>query len=240
MTPSRDPSRPRTALIAGATGLVGGELLRLLLESPDYTEVRALVRRPGSLAPHPKLRELTVDWEELATRAAPGVAPDPIAALDARLAGDDVFCALGTTIRKAGSPAAFRRVDLDYVAVLARIAHERGARRFLLVSSIGADAGSRLLYPRTKGEAERAVRESGLPETHIFRPSVLAGHRAEFRAAERLTLTLLRSLGPLLGGPLRRYRPTPASAVARAMLARALTSVPGHHLHEAEAIGHEP
>jgi uncharacterized protein YbjT (DUF2867 family) len=227
MNPDASHSPSRIALLAGATGLVGGQLLMRLLESPAYTEVRALVRRAGSLPSHPKLREIAIDWEKL---AAPSAAPDD------RIAGDDVFCALGTTIRKARSPAAFRRVDLDYVAALARIARARGARKFLLVSSIGADAGSRLLYPRTKGEAERAVREVGLPETHVFRPSLLAGARAEFRAAERLALLAARPLGFLMTGPLRRYRPTPAGAVARAMLTQALTGTPGHHLHEAEAM----
>lgn len=189
---------PRTALIAGASGLVGSFLLERLLGSLRYARVTAWVRRdPGRS--HPKLSIEVVDFERLHER---------------RIEAEDVFCCLGTTIRRAGSQAAFRRVDFDYPVALARLAARDGAKRFLVVSALGADPRSRVFYSRVKGEMEAAVQSSGVPKVYVFRPSLLAGPRAEFRLGERAGLAVASLLGPLLG----KYRPTRADDLAAAML----------------------
>lgn len=197
---------PRTALIAGASGLVGSFLLERLLGSLRYAQVAAWVRRdPGRS--HPKLRIEVVDFERLHER---------------RVEAEDVFCCLGTTIASAGSRAAFRRVDYDYPVALARLAARDGAKRFLVVSALGADPASRVFYSRVKGEMEAAVKSSGVPKVYVFRPSLLSGPRAEFRLGERLGLAAAALLGPLLG----KYRPTRADDVAAAMLRAAELDLP--------------
>lgn len=189
----------KQALVAGATGLVGGELLRILLDQPGYSRVVALVRRPLTLS-HPKLDQRVVDWEQL----------------DANLFRvDDLYCCLGTTIRKAGSQAAFRRVDFEYPAAMARLARAQGARQFLLVSSMGADPGSSIFYSRVKGEVEAAVAAAGIPAVHIFRPSLLLGNRREHRTGERIAVALSPLFSPLMPA---RYRPIQARDVAQAMV----------------------
>ncbi len=203
------PTSPlRTALIAGASGLVGRELLAMLLASPEYERVVALVRRPGGVQ-HPKLDERVVDF---------GALP----AADPALVADDVFCCLGTTIRVARSQEAFRIVDHDYPLALGRLAKTTGARRFLLISALGADANSTVFYNRVKGETERDLAALGLPALWCLRPSLLDGRREEARPGERIALVVGRVIAPLMGGPLRRYRPVSTKAVARAMLRCAL------------------
>lgn len=188
----------RTALLAGATGLVGSFLLERLLASITYASVAVWARRdPGRT--HAKLKTEIVDFARLDER---------------RVDADDVFCCLGTTIRRAGSQDAFRRVDYDYPVALARAAARGGAKRFLVVSALGAKPSSRVFYNRVKGEMEAAVRVSGVPKVHIFRPSLLSGPRQESRAGERAGLALAALLGPLLG----KYRPIHADHVAAAML----------------------
>lgn len=195
---------PRTALVLGATGLVGGHLLDLLLDDPAYASVLVLGRRPVPRE-HPRLRQETVDFDRLRDFAD-------------RVRARDVFCALGTTIRAAGSREAFRRVDLDYPRTLAEAAARNGAERFLLVSALGADARSSMFYNRVKGEAEDAVRTLPFQEVVILRPSLLLGARAEHRPGEALAQRLMPRLSPLLLGPLRKYRPIEARTVARAMV----------------------
>jgi uncharacterized protein YbjT (DUF2867 family) len=197
---------PRAALIVGASGLVGSFLLERLLGSMRYAQVTAWGRRdPGKS--HPKLKAATVDFERLHER---------------RIEAEDVFCCLGTTIARAGSQAAFRRVDYDYVVEIARLAARDGAKRFLVVSALGANARSRVFYSRVKGEMEAAVQSSGVPKVYVFRPSLLSGPREEFRFGERAGLALARLLGPLLG----KYRPVHADALASAMLRAAEEDLP--------------
>ena len=214
----------KTALVAGPSGLVGGHLLHTLLEHPAYTRVTALVRR-GLPVSHPKLVQREINFDLL---AEPGVL--------ARAEQADVFCCLGTTRKKAGSREAFRRVDYDYVRLLASAAHREGARQFLLVSASGAAAGSRVFYSRVKGEAEGAARDVPFRSVHIFRPSLLLGARAEFRAAERAIIIVARFLAPLMMGPLRPYRPIHAATVARAMVLVALKDQRGVHVYRSDVI----
>jgi uncharacterized protein YbjT (DUF2867 family) len=208
----------------GGTGLVGGHLVRLLAEDPDVDQVVAPVRRPVT-------RWLDRDGVE-----APVVDFDALAAHADRLVCRQLFICLGTTMRKAGSKEAFRRVDLDYVVESARIAAEGGARDAFLVSSVGAAPGSAVFYSRIKGEAEQALRALPFRSTHILRPSVLVGARPEARPGELLGVALGRLLTPLLRGPARRYRPIDGLTVARAMARLAARPEEGVHVLESEEI----
>lgn len=212
----------RTACVAGGTGLVGGNLLRLLLEDPAYERVTALVRKPSPLT-QPRLVQATVDFDRL----------EDSAKLDG---SEDVFCCLGTTIRKAGSQEAFRKVDFDYPLRLARLASAAGAKRFLLVTSLGADRDSMVFYSRVKGEVEQAVAKERFEALHIFRPSVLAGDRGESRPGERVAIALMKGLSFLLLGPLRKYRAIEAAVVAKAMVLAARSGTPGVTIHESDEI----
>jgi uncharacterized protein YbjT (DUF2867 family) len=203
----------RSALLAGATGLVGRALLSLLLESPRYASVHALLRRNVPQWPvHPKLQVRVVDFARLP--ALPRV--------------DDVYIALGTTIKVAGSQEAFRRVDFHAVIDTARAARQAGARRLIVVSALGADAASRVFYNRVKGETERAVATLGYESVVIVRPSLLLGDRAALGQPERPgEVWADRLLRPVLGWVPGSVRPIAAGDVARAMLRAALEGPPG-------------
>lgn len=203
----------RTALIAGATGLVGRALLPLLLATPRYAQVHALLRRPApGLPANDTLRTLIVDFDRLP------VLP-PV---------DDAFIALGTTIKVAGSQAAFRRVDFDAVVNTACAARDAGAKRIVVVSALGADTASRVFYNRVKGEMQQAVSALGLESVVFMQPSLLVGDRRALgqpaRAGEDWALRLLR---PVLGWVPRGVRPIAADDVAQAMLQAAAEARPG-------------
>lgn len=202
-------SDSRNALLAGASGLIGRALLSLLLDSPRYARVHALLRRAvPDLPAHPKL--------------TPIVAPD-FTRLPALPPLDDAFIALGTTIDVAGSQAAFRRVDFDAVADTARAARAAGARRAIVVSALGADERSRVFYNRVKGEMQRAVASLGFETVVFAQPSLLLGDRAALGQPERRIERLaMRLSGPLLGLVPARVRPIHAADVARAMVDAAL------------------
>ncbi len=217
------PQEPkRTALLVGATGLVGSHCLRLLLADDDWSLVTVLARRriPAS---HPKLFSRLVDFDRLSHISGfPRVT--------------DVFCALGTTMSRAGSRNEFHKVDFGYVVETARLAALSGAKQLVLVSALGADRSSSLFYSRVKGEAEEAVRKLPFATVHIFRPSFLAGGRGESRPLERLAVATVSGLSFALVGPLRRYRPVDAAVIARAMIEAARRSEPGVHVHESDRI----
>jgi uncharacterized protein YbjT (DUF2867 family) len=193
------------AIIAGASGLVGRVLLNDLLSRDRYERVIALVRSDLAV-PSPKLSITRVDFAALES-TAPGDA----------CAGADLFCTLGTTIKKAGSQDAFRRVDHDAVLAFARWGLARGARRFFVVTALGADAASAVFYSRVKGEVERDLARLGFAETHVFRPSLLLGPREEFRLGEVIASWMTKPLGLLFSGPLSKYRPIEAGRVAHAV-----------------------
>ena len=198
---------PRTALLAGASGLIGSFLLRRLLDSSAYARVTVWARRPLQ-ASHLKLTVEIVDFAQIEDR---------------RVQAEDVFCCLGTTIKQAGTREAFRRVDHDYPVALARAAARDGVQRFLVVSALGANPRSGVFYNRVKGDMEAAVRAAGIPKTSLFRPSLLAGPRAEERMGEKIGLVVGSVLGPLLG----KYRPIHGDIVAAAMLKAAAEALPG-------------
>ena len=205
-------------LLAGATGLVGDATLRLALASDHVQQVVAPTRRP--LLPHPKLLNPVVDFDAL-----PGDAD--------WWRVDAVACALGTTIRDAGSQEAFRRVDLDYPLAIARQAHAHGAAAFALVSAMGADTGSRIFYSRTKGEVEEALGRIGFTSLTLLRPGLLGGERSQRRGGERLALRVMGALDGVLPA---RYRIVPAPRVAEALLQAALDAPPGRHVIPSERL----
>lgn len=215
-----DRDQSRRAVVAGGTGLVGGALLQLLSGDARYLSVTSLVRR--EIPAPPRVVVKRADFEHLEELILPDV--------------DDAFCCLGTTRRDAGSAAAFRRVDLDYVVAFARRAKRAGALRFMLVSSLGASSRSPFLYPRTKGECEAAISAFGFTTVVIVRPSFLLGVRAHKRAGEAVALRVSCVIQPLLVGPLRKYAAVEASAVARTLVSAAATAPPGITIIESDAI----
>jgi uncharacterized protein YbjT (DUF2867 family) len=206
--------RVKTTWVAGGSGLVGGELLQLLLGDDDFETVISVGRRQLPLQGL-KLRQTTVDF----------AAPDALAAL---AAPDAAFCCLGTTIKRAGSREAFHAVDHDAVVAFAKAARDKGARVFLHVTALGADVRSSVFYNMVKGEVEATVAALGFPSVYALRPSILDGEREESRPIERVGLAIGRALGPLLG----KYRPTPASAVAAALVASCKRAESGVHVLE--------
>ncbi|AMY09262.1 hypothetical protein LuPra_02475 [Luteitalea pratensis] len=206
--------------MAGGTGLVGGTLLQLLGGDTSYHRVTSLVRREVPTLPGVALQR--VDFERLDQLVLPEV--------------DDAFCCLGTTRRAAGSDAAFRRVDLDYVVAFARLAQRAGALRFLLVSSLGASPSSPFLYPRTKGECEAAISALGFTTVVIVRPSFLVGARAQARPTEAVALRVGQLIRPFLIGALRKYAPADATAVARTLVRAAATAPAGVMVIESDSI----
>lgn len=212
---------PRTALIAGASGLVGGHLLRRLLDAETWDRVVSLGRRTLDLD-HPKLEQVLADFDHLDALDFPE--------------SDDAFCCLGTTIKKAGSEEAFHRVDYDYVLDFARRANQHGATQFLVVSALGADAGSRLFYNRTKGEMEEAVAALDFESVQIVRPSLLLGERDVDRPKERLAEIVSKPLRPLFSGPLRKYHPIHADVVAAALVNAAQQGRPGVRIFESDQL----
>ena len=214
----RMPSPIQSLLLAGASGLIGTELVRQGLALNGLDHLHALVRRvPPGAAKDPRLQWHAVDV------ARPGVLP----------AADAAACALGTTIKVAGSQAAFRAVDFDAVLAFARAAQAAGAQRFAVVSALGADAGSAVFYNRVKGEMEAALRELGFASLTIARPSLLAGSRAALgqpvRLGERLGLALTAPLGGLVPAA---WRPIHADVVARALLRALAQGRPGTQVLE--------
>jgi uncharacterized protein YbjT (DUF2867 family) len=212
----------RKAVMAGATGLIGKELLHLLLENPSYTSVTSLVRRPTGIQ-HPKLHEVVIDFNSL-----------NISEVD--LTGADVFCTLGTTIKKAGSQAAFRQVDYTYPLSLGSMAKDSGAKQFFIVTAMGADRTSKVFYNRVKGEVEEALQGLGLSALKIFRPSLLLGDREEFRFGERTAALVSSFIAPLFIGPLKKYKPIQARNVAKAMVFAAQQSLPSVQVFESDKI----
>jgi uncharacterized protein YbjT (DUF2867 family) len=205
----------RSALVAGGTGLVGGHVVALLLESAACERVVLLARRPVDRS-HSKLEIRVVDFEAL---------PDlpPV---------DDVYACLGTTIKVAGSRERFARVDHDYTVSVARRAKDAGATRLALVSSVGASERSTSFYLRVKGETERDVRALGYASTVIARPSFLVGERSERRAAEAAGIAVARALAWTMIGPARAYRPIDARTVAAGMIGALAQGKPGARVLE--------
>ncbi len=213
----------RNALLVGATGLIGSFCLQALLDNPDYSIVIALVRKP-LLTTHRKLKVILSKFDNLQNDLA-----------DIQV--HDVYCCLGTTIKKAGSQEAFEKIDLSLVVMIAGLMKKQGAEQFLVVSALGADKNSKVFYNRVKGETEAALQELGYPCLRIIRPSLLLGPREEFRLGEKVAVLLTPLLQPLLFGGLKKYRPVEAEKVAEFMVKVARKKpISGVHVYESNLL----
>lgn len=199
----------KTLMLIGATGLVGQSVLKQALASERVGRVVALTRR--ALPGHPKLVNPVVDFDQLPEDAD-------------WWAVDAVICTLGTTIKTAGSKAAFYRVDHDLPLRVAQLALRRGARAYALNSALGASAGSRVFYSRTKGELERDLQTLGYPSLTLVRPGLIGGDRLESRPAEQIGVRIAQALRPLIPP---RYQVVPAERIAHHLLEAAITERPG-------------
>lgn len=209
----------KNLLLLGASGLVGQQVLQLALQHAGIDHIVAPTRRP--LPAHPKLCNPDVDYEKLPCDAPWWQA-------------DAVICTLGTTLKLAGSPAAFRRVDHDYVLTAARLAAAAGSRVFVFVSSLGASAQARSFYLRVKGETERDLQACGFGSLTLVRPSLLdGGPRPDQRPAEAFALLLARLLRPIVPA---RYRPVRTQGLATVLLQAAMEAGPGIAVLESERL----
>lgn len=211
----------KSALIAGATGLIGSDLLDMLLDEDYYQTVYVLTRRPIGRK-HDKVKELVVDFDEFDEGALPKV--------------DDVYCCLGTTMKKAGSKAAFRKVDYHYPLKIAQIAQQKGAQQYLLVSAVGSNKRSPFFYSKVKGEVEGAIAAIGFKALHIFRPSLLVGPRQEKRLGEKIGQIVMGIISPIMIGNLKKYRSIKSNVVAQAMQKVAKKDLNGAYIFESDKI----
>ncbi len=206
-----------TALVAGANGSIGNELIQLLLAHPAYSSVHILVRQAIDIK-HPKLQQHTVNYDALSLE---GLHPN------------HVFCCLGTTIAKAGSKEAFSKVDKEYPLTLATASSKKGANCFAIVTAGGANASSSIFYNKVKGEVEQGLQ--GIPFKHLgfFRPSMLLGNRSEKRPIEKMGQRIMVLLDFLIP---KRYKAIQATRVASAMLAYALHPPLGVTIFESDTM----
>lgn len=214
----------QTAVIIGSSGLIGEALTSLLLQDDRFSQVRILVRRPVSLR-HPKLDIRVVNFDE----------PDELSAQLGN--GDCLFCCVGTTQKKVkGDKQAYRKVDYDIPITTARLGITNGFRQYLLVSAVGANPNSGNFYLQLKGSVEEDLTVLPYQAIHIFRPSLLLGHRQESRTGEKIAQVLMPALSFLLQGPLRKYRAIGARQVAQAMTVAALSGEAGVHVYQYDQI----
>lgn len=210
----------KTAVVIGASGLVGSHLTAQLIDSPFYSKIILLNRRASNLS-HSKIEEKIIDFEN----------PDL-----SGIKSDDVFCAIGTTIKKAGSQAAQFKIDCDYPLRIASILRSQGATQFILVSSIGAKPNSSNFYLRTKGQLEKNINALNFSSAIFIRPSFILGDRKEFRFGEKMAIVLMTLLKPLFNGPLIKYRGVKASAIASKMISCANQNLKGEYIIPSDLI----
>lgn len=194
----------KTAIISGASGLVGNHLLNLMLANNKYEKIYCLVRKPLSME-HANLEQIVFDYNnEQAYSNLPKA--------------DDVFCCLGTTIKKAGSQEAFKKVDFEYPLKLAQAMISRSAKSFHVITALGSSAESNIFYNKVKGELEAALKKIKFEQLYIYRPSLLLGNREEQRFGEKMGTIFMKSFSFLMQGSLEKYKAIEAEDVAKAML----------------------
>lgn len=210
----------QTAVVIGATGLIGSQLVQLLLDDAAFTTVRILVRRPVS-ASHPKLIVQIVafdNYHDLKEKIS---------------AGHSIFCCVGTTQKKVkGDKVAYRKVDFDIPVNTANAAIENGFKNYLLISSVGANLASGNFYLQLKGSVEDTISKLPFESIHFFRPSLLLGDRKEFRAGEKLAQVSMKALSFLFLEPFKKYKPIQSIDVAKAMIAAAKQQTKGLKIYE--------
>lgn len=215
----------KTAIVFGATGLIGKHVLTQLLAHKKYSRIIAVSRKTLPIS-DPRLSVVITSLDKLDE-------------LGTKLKADDVFCCLGTTRKKTPDLSTYYQIDHDFVVNCAKATHAQGASSFSLVSAVGAHALSKNFYLKTKGEAERDVVAIGFIRTHIFRPSLLIGEREEVRLMETLAKYFAYMLNGILWGGLRKYRSIQGAAVAKAMLTALDSSDKGvsvYHWKEIKAL----
>ena len=212
----------KKAILIGATGLIGQNLLTKLLADENYSEILVISRKALALE-HIKLTQLIITFDVLANHAS-------------EITGDVVFCCLGTTIKKTPDLVAYRKIDYQYPLDVANIAFANGAKQYHLVSAMGADVKSRLFYSRTKGEVERALQKIPFQAIHIYRPALLDGDRKEERSAENRMIGLFKLINPLLIGTLKKYRSIKIEKVADAMLIKGKSIENGVYIYSSDEI----
>lgn len=209
----------KVALLAGGTGLIGSQLLEFLVNDSRYQKIKCLTRNSLGLS-HEKIEIIKTDGSNLKDIAS-------------QLEADDIFCCLGTTIKKAKTEEAFKKIDFEYPLHLASICQAKGAKQFLLISSLGANANSSVFYNKVKGEVENAITSIGFSCFHILRPSLLLGPRLETRSGEDAAKVFFKLFGFLV--PLK-YKAIEAAKVARAMLHLAKQDESGKFVHESKSL----
>jgi uncharacterized protein YbjT (DUF2867 family) len=212
----------KTALIIGSTGLIGLQLLDFLLESNDYLKVITFVKRDTGIK-HPKLTQHVIDFDKPET-------------YNDLVVGDDFFCTIGTTIKKAGSKEAFRKVDFEYPRQFAAFTLQNKVKQFLIISSLGADAKSGNFYLKTKGEIQDFLKNCNFESVSVLQPSLLLGNRTEFRLGEKIGAFFMKTLSFLFLGNLKKYKPIEGKTVAKALLKIAQTNNKGFKIYESDTI----
>jgi uncharacterized protein YbjT (DUF2867 family) len=212
----------KTALIIGCTGLVGSDLLDLLLASNDYKKVIAFSRADIGTK-HSKLVQHIIDYDK----------PETYKDL---VIGDDFFCAIGTTIKKAGSKKAFKKVDFEYPKQFASYATQNNIKQFLIITALGADIQSSNFYLKTKGEIQNYLNDCNFESVSILQPSLLLGDRSEFRFVEKVGALLTKLFSFAFIGSLKKYKPIESTTVAKALLKIAQTNTQGFVLYKSGAI----
>lgn len=212
----------KSALILGSSGLIGNSLMEQLLDHPGYKEVRVLVRKKLERQ-HPKLKQIWVNFDKLHDHST-------------EITADVVFCCLGSTKKKTPDQTQYKKIDYQYPLEVAAIALKNGASQYHLVSSIGANVNSGTFYRHIKGEVERDLKKIAFPTIHIYRPSLLEGKRKEKRTIEKIIVTLVSILNPLLIGSLSGYRTIRIEKVALAMIRKSMDTQKGIFIHPSSAI----
>ncbi|WP_207429552.1 NAD-dependent epimerase/dehydratase family protein [Pedobacter sp. SYSU D00535] len=194
----------KKVVIAGASGLVGSHLLRLLNEQPEVTEIVLLVRTliPGLST---KVKQIMINFDKLSSYGR-------------EITGDAVYCCLGTTRKKTPDLNTYYKIDHDYPVELAKLASRNGINQYHLISAMGANANSSIFYNRVKGETERDIGAVNLPSTLIYRPSLITGNRLESRPFEKVAAAFMSTINPFLWGPLEKYKSIEAETIAQAMV----------------------
>jgi uncharacterized protein YbjT (DUF2867 family) len=212
----------KKAILVGASGLIGSELLTIILADDSYSEVLVLARKKVKIKNN-KLIQKVIDFNFM----------DEYAEF---ITGDVIFCCLGTTLSQTPDKKLYRKIDHDYPVNLAKIALQNGIGQFHLVSSLGANAQSKQFYLKTKGETENDVKKVGLKSVHIYEPSVLDGLRNHPRPMEVFFVGLMNLISPLLNGKYKKYRSIKGSTVAMAMFKQSIKNEPGVFTYTSDVI----
>jgi uncharacterized protein YbjT (DUF2867 family) len=212
----------RTALIAGASGLIGGHCLTLLLENENYSNVISIGRRALDIT-HSKLEQHVVDFNKLEN-------------YEDLFKVNDVFCCLGTTIKTAGSKEKFRLVDYVFPIKMAQLAQSNDVEVYSIVTAMGANAKSSIFYNQVKGEVENELETLDIPTVHILQPSLLLGDRNESRTGEAIAQAIFKVINPIFVGKLKQFKGIPGKRVAEKMVALANNGSKGYQKHPSDLL----